>query len=271
MDLTRIKEAAHMIAKKEPVLSNSVLFFLNILEAQAHIGEIISAYFRNEEGRMLQCLELAESEGSSLFDICYVPKIERSSWKEIASILSSALASQREDLREEADTINESLEEDLFDPESLARLSFEGDLNYARGVSFTIGVSEDLLVALGVWMMQSIFIKIREILEGKIDLKGWNRGFCPICGSYTRLSFSDENGVHLKCEICGMEWEYPEGTCPFCGSSDVGSAEPEEGFRMMRCNGCGNGWNFFDEGVIGRDIPRELYQILMLKYEGTQL
>lgn len=266
MDLERLRHAIHEIIKEEPVLSDSMLLFLEIFTAQVRMYDTLAKCIMVEN--LVIHFNKARSSGLSLFDAYDIPKIDPQVWEELASSILSALVSRREDLREEVSVISDSIKEGLFDLESLARLSFKGDLNYARGVSLTIGVSEDLLSALGVWVMQSLFLTIREVLDGKIDSKGWDKGFCPICGSYTKTSFADEKGVHLKCEICGMEWDYPENKCPFCGSSEVEPFYLRRGFYSMKCSLCGGDWSLLDESALGGGIPREVYPILVLRLEG---
>ncbi|MEM3538079.1 MAG: formate dehydrogenase accessory protein FdhE [Candidatus Korarchaeum sp.] len=263
MDLAKIESAVRKMVEEEPELSDSMLLFLEILTAQVRMRDILTRYLSVDE--LIRCSDRAMSSGSSLFDACGIPKIPQDLWKELVSSILSALASRREDLKEEVRAIRDSLEEGLFDPESLARLSFRGDLNYARGVSLTVGVSEDLPSALGVWIIQPIFMAIGEVLSGKVSFEGWNEGFCPICGSYTRTSFADEEGVHLKCEICTTEWDYAEGKCPFCGSSEVESSELGRGLHALECRGCGGSWNLVEESALG-GIPREIYPILLLRF-----
>ncbi|MCS7102346.1 MAG: formate dehydrogenase accessory protein FdhE [Candidatus Korarchaeum sp.] len=262
MDLRRVERSVHKMIEEEPELSNSMLLFLEIFTTQVRMYEILAKYVIVDD--LVRCFNRARSSESSLFDTCDIPKIDSQVWKELTSSILYALAFRRDDLKEEVSAINNSLEEGLFDPESLAKLSFRGDLNYARGVSLTLGVSEDLLSALGVWVMQSIFMAIREILDEKAYPKGWDKGFCPICGSYTKTSFTDGEGVYLKCEICGMEWDHPKNKCPFCGSSEVESSPIGGGFYALRCSECGENWHLIDEGILGKDIPRELYPMLIL-------
>ena len=262
MDLVKVKEAIHRIVEEEPELSDPMLLFLEVLTAQARMKDALIGYMSVDE--LVRCSDRARSRESSLFDACDIPRIPPDLWKELSSSILSALISRRGDLGEELNVIRDSLDEGLFDPESLARLSFKGDLNYARGVSLTLGVSEDLLSALGVWIIQPIFMAIEEVLSGSFE--GWDRGFCPICGSYTRTSFADERGVHLKCEICGMEWDYAEGRCPFCGSSEVESSDLGGGFHSLRCRECGGSWNLVNESVL-EGVPREIYPMLLLRFE----
>ncbi len=256
MDIEKVRESAYRIIEENPEISDSILLFLDILTAQSEMmDEII--------GR-LDPKELIV-ERYPLFDVIGIPKVEPELWRRFMDEIISRVSSRREDLKEELDAVRGSLHENLFDPEALAVLSFKGDVNYARGVSMSIGVSEDLLSALGIWTIQPIFMAMKELSEG---IEGWDGGFCPICGSYTRTSFMREDKVFMKCEICGMEWEYSGNKCPFCGSRKIESLELKGGtFHIMKCDECGARWNLINEDLL-RDISREIYPILTLTLEN---
>ncbi|ACB07871.1 formate dehydrogenase accessory protein FdhE domain-containing protein [Candidatus Korarchaeum cryptofilum] len=256
MDIDRIRESAEKIVEKDPEISDSIHLFLDILAVQLEIMDEIIGKIDPEE---------LIADRYPLFDAIGIPKVEPELWTRCMDEIISRVSSHREDLREELDAVRESLHENLFDPEALAILSFKGDMNYARGVSVSIGVSEDLLSALGIWTIQPIFMAIRELSK---EIKGWNAGFCPICGSYTRTSFLKGDKVFMKCEICGEEWEYPSNTCPFCGSKKIEPLELKgETSQIMRCDECGAHWNLINEDLLG-DISREIYPMLTLKLES---
>jgi len=141
MDIDRVRESADRIIGENPEISDSILLFLDILTAQLEImNEIIEKSYLKE----------LIVRRYPLFDVIGIPKVEPELWRRFMDEIISRLSSRREDLKEELDVVKGSLHENLFDPETLAILSFKGDMNYARGVSISIGVSEDLLSALGI-------------------------------------------------------------------------------------------------------------------------
>jgi FdhE protein len=45
----------------------------------------------------------------------------------------------------------------------------------------------------------------------------WDKGYCPLCGSFPILAFLRENGQRwLHCACCHHEWTYPRPQCPCC-------------------------------------------------------
>lgn len=57
----------------------------------------------------------------------------------------------------------------------------------------------------------------------KAALKGWNKGFCPVCGSVPHgSSLQNKEGERfLHCSRCGHEWRYPRTACPLCEQQDA--------------------------------------------------
>jgi FdhE protein len=74
----------------------------------------------------------------------------------------------------------------------------------------------------------------------------WERGFCPICGSWPLLGeFRGlEQTRFLRCGWCASEWEFPRLRCPFCGTADHRQlgyfhVENEEAkYRAATCDSC---------------------------------
>ena len=60
--------------------------------------------------------------------------------------------------------------------------------------------------------------KRAEELQPLIKDVPWQRGYCPICGSFPELSFlqGDEGQRWLKCSLCGYDWRFDRMTCPYC-------------------------------------------------------
>lgn len=85
-----------------------------------------------------------------------------------------------------------------------------------------------------------------QALDGVVDLDGWRRGTCPICGSPPTLSEirGKEGERRLRCGMCGAGWYYPRLQCAFCANQDYRqlgyiSAEGQaEKYRLQTCDLC---------------------------------
>jgi FdhE protein len=84
----------------------------------------------------------------------------------------------------------------------------------------------------------------RKVLPAA-DLSGWNRGYCPVCGSPPELSYLEgKEGVRkLSCSLCSASWRFTRVACPSCESVNHEDIEvfyakkrPQE--RAEACNAC---------------------------------
>jgi FdhE protein len=74
----------------------------------------------------------------------------------------------------------------------------------------------------------------------------WERGYCPICGSWPLLG--EFRGLEqtrwLRCGWCAADWDVPRLFCPYCGTRDheqLGHFQvegEEERWRAMACSNC---------------------------------
>lgn len=67
----------------------------------------------------------------------------------------------------------------------------------------------------------------------------WRQGYCPVCGSGPSIAyldrpvFDEKNAFlaggggkkHLHCSLCGTDWIFRRGACPFCGEEGTGVME----------------------------------------------
>src|SRR5205823_4722977 len=51
----------------------------------------------------------------------------------------------------------------------------------------------------------------------KTALGGWNRGYCPCCGSWPAFI---EAGCLLRCSYCAASWALNSRRCLYCGNND---------------------------------------------------
>jgi len=75
-------------------------------------------------------------------------------------------------------------------------------------------------------------------------LAGWNRGYCPACGSWPALAEVVGGHRTLRCSFCSSAWELPTYACIYCeesGEPFVTAAPDEErkDRRLEVCSTCG--------------------------------
>lgn len=61
--------------------------------------------------------------------------------------------------------------------------------------------------------------KRKDDLTESLTSAEWEKGYCPICGSFPSLSIIGEKigERHLHCSDCGHDWRFSRVVCPYCG------------------------------------------------------
>ncbi len=78
-----------------------------------------------------------------------------------------------------------------------------------------------------------------ETLRGALD--GWDRGYCPACGSWPALAEVVGGHRTLRCSFCSTAWELAAYACIYCentGETFV-TAAPDDARKDRRIEACG--------------------------------
>jgi FdhE protein len=75
---------------------------------------------------------------------------------------------------------------------------------------------------------------------------GWDRGYCPVCGSWPLLGeFRGlEQTRHLRCGWCASAWAFARLRCPFCDTRDhrhlayIHADGEQDRYRAATCDAC---------------------------------
>jgi len=85
--------------------------------------------------------------------------------------------------------------------------------------------------------------KCADAVLPRLDLSGWQRGYCPLCGAepdFAVLTASDDR--LLICSRCTGRWPFDPAACPFCGNDDLLKlttfASRESLYRIAACDAC---------------------------------
>jgi len=78
--------------------------------------------------------------------------------------------------------------------------------------------AEPVALALMTNTIKRVILTARaKALAKEVASIPWNKGYCPICGSFPLLAFLRVNGQRwLHCAGCHHEWAYPRPQCPWC-------------------------------------------------------
>ena len=72
---------------------------------------------------------------------------------------------------------------------------------------------------LGFWCVQIVTplaMARGRRLGGLTAEAAWNRGYCPVCGSWPGHAARGEAGLEMTCSFCAASWRFTRRECPYC-------------------------------------------------------
>lgn len=226
-----------------------------IIEQKPHIKPLLDA-FRPvilEKARLL--LGMADSKRTIPVDeVKYlggIPLIQQTNlffpddpWREMALAVSRAIQAGFPKLAEDMERLAEQITSGLIDAYGYFRPEEVPDEKRLKEWAEKIPM---VPYALGVFIniMTGIILteRAREAAATIAPLS-WNKGYCPVCGSFPMLAVTKEQGQRwLQCSQCSHEWTYPRIKCPYCEHENpkatniyfVDSEKEEKAFTCDKC------------------------------------
>jgi len=149
-------------------------------------------------------------------------------------------------------------------PARLFRSILKQDATSLGEMATEVDLDPGVLGFLGKTALRPSIERLRETVSGDIDTTGWDKGYCPVCGSQPDMAYFAKTGKrHLHCELCGEEWPFPRIQCPFCNTQEQEKlgyfeAEQEEGLRVYFCRECLRYIKTIDKRAFEETAPLEL-------------
>ena len=151
---------------------------------------------------------------------------------------------------EPAEHIRSAIESGSIEAGSLLAASLARDRAAIRTGAVHRGLAPDL-----VWLVAELAVSpfahalqravfwggARGAVENVAALSGWNRGYCPACGSWPALAEVVAGRRVLRCSFCALAWELTAYSCIYCeedGEAFVVAA-PDEARKDRRLELCG--------------------------------
>jgi len=154
---------------------------------------------------------------------------------------------------EAAEHIQTAIESGGMEAGSLLAASLARDQTAIRTGAVHRGLAPDL-----VWLVAELAVSPfahalqRALFAGAAEsavtslgaaLTGWNRGYCPACGSWPALAEVVGGRRVLRCSFCAVGWELATYACVYC-AEDAGpfvtaaADEERKDRRIELCSGC---------------------------------
>jgi FdhE protein len=145
-----------------------------------------------------------------------------------------------------APALADAMRRGLLDPRQLTDATLAGRPEKIHARADELGLDTGLTATV---LRLTLFPVMSQLSSDLSSLRAgvqWERGYCPICGSWPLLGeFRGLEQIRfLRCGLCAAEWEFPRSRCPFCDTCDHRRldyfyAEAEEGkHRVATCAEC---------------------------------
>jgi FdhE protein len=115
-----------------------------------------------------------------------------------------------------------------------------------------------------------------EVLTQRLDLSGWRRGRCPVCGAEPEFAVITPAAERLLiCSRCTARWPHDSFACPFCGNDDrrrITSLASRDGqYRIYACDQCQRYLKAFDARRASRPVMVPVDSIATLPLDAAAM
>ena len=246
------------LIEQRPVARDALISYRELLHLMSEV-EPKPQIMRIED----RLKEIKKEEGFPLFSRNDLPLDFETSSKLLGKLLDYLSSTKRDD----TGGLKKALEKSKTDADwasELLRAGLDKDDKTLTKTGKEVDLDPTVLQFLAQLALKPSLQVLRNSLSEEIDKRGWDHGYCPLCGSQPNMAYFDKTGKrHLHCELCGEEWPHPRVNCPFCQNQDQKSleyfhSEQEEGLRVDFCRKCQRYIKTVDKRVIEKAAPMEL-------------
>jgi len=129
-----------------------------------------------------------------------------------------------------------------IDAESLLGVSLARNRKAIRTSALHMGFSPDLIWLVGELGSSPLAHHLQVQLVNGLEshLGDWDRGYCPVCGSWPVLIESIDGSRQLRCSFCALAWALRSHRCIYCGNAgeDFVAAAPDVNRGQRRVELC---------------------------------
>lgn len=105
--------------------------------------------------------------------------------------------------------------------------------------AYGLGVEARVLGFWAIQMLTPLGMARAQRLAGLVPDAVWNRGYCPICGSWPGFCRTRGDDREMVCSFCGTRWHYRRRACPYCETAaPPGQVYAVPGFERERVAIC---------------------------------
>ncbi|SDK36690.1 FdhE protein [Maridesulfovibrio ferrireducens] len=176
-------------------------------------------------------------------------------YSEIFWLLSKAVAEGMPALSDKISVITDALQGSEYVNE-LARAVWDENNGVFEGLAKKLSLDGSVLMMLASLAIKPFMNRMKDEAALKIEKMQWDKGYCPICGSFPDMSLLKkkltENAEYMAghggqrwmhCSCCDHQWRIKRNICPWCESEDYKKlkyfqSEERKTERFDVCDSC---------------------------------
>jgi len=124
--------------------------------------------------------------------------------------------------------------------------------------------------------MRPLLTRAADAILARLDLSGWDRGTCPVCGGEPDLAVITPAADRLLiCSRCLARWRFDQLTCPFCRNADrsrITSFASRDGqYRLYACDVCERYLKAYDARRASRPVIPPVDSVATLPLDAAAI
>ena len=140
-------------------------------------------------------------------------------WEDLARAMIAAIVKGFPHLENDLKCFDGVLSEKKLDLYEYFRGDEKGREQTRRSWNEAFGLSTTVVAFVLQQVARIVLEKRCSVLAEQLEGQVWDKGYCPICGSFPTLSIIGEKigERRLYCSDCGHDWLFSRVICPCCG------------------------------------------------------
>jgi FdhE protein len=124
--------------------------------------------------------------------------------------------------------------------------------------------------------MRPFLTRAADAIMARIDLSGWTRGACPLCGGEPELAVITPAADRLLiCGRCSARWRFHQLACPFCSNAErkrITSFASRDGqYRLYGCDVCERYLKAYDARHASRPVMPSVDSVATLPLDAAAM
>lgn len=185
--------------------------------------------------------------------------LEASALRRSFEVLEPVLAAGFRELRSDLLAIGRAVAKEEGFLTGLARAVLGDRRQVVVRAAGSLGVDVRVLGFFGVQIVTPLAMARGRRLGGLVADTIWNRGYCPVCGSWPGILRRAAGGGEMTCSCCATTWRFTRRECPFCEApGPSGQVYAVPGFdaeQVMVCRRCNHYLAILEDGALSGYAP----------------